>query len=49
MVDPKRNGEYRTPRWVKWSVGIAIVLIIMVVSHFFIGGMAGLHSMPTGG
>ena len=49
MVDPKKSGEYRTPGWVKWSAGIAIVLIILVVSHFFIGGMAGLHSMATGG
>ena len=49
MVDPKKNGEYRTPRWVKWSAGIAIVLILLIVAHFFIGDMAELHSMPTGG
>lgn len=38
-----------TPRWVKVSAVIAIVLVLLFVTHLFFGGMPGTHGLPAGG
>jgi hypothetical protein len=38
-----------TPRWVKISGIIAIVLILLFAIHLNFGGMPGAHSLPAGG
>ena len=38
------------PRWVKISAIIAVVVLLPIILHYiFGGGMAGMHSLPTGG
>ena len=49
MIDPEFDGKYQTPRWVKWSAWIGIILILLVVAHIFVGGMSQVHSMLSGG
>lgn len=49
MSDPEFDGKYHTPWWVKWSALIGIILILLVVVHFFVGGMLQIHSTPSGG
>lgn len=54
MADRPRYPDTGTPRWVKVSGIIAIVLVLLFVIHLLTGfpGMSvmpGTHAPPTGG
>ena len=42
------SGE-GTPRWVKISGIIAVVLVLLFVIHLIFGGMPGTHVLPSDG
>ena len=45
------TADYKgAPRWVKISTSIAVILVLLLISHFFFGGdMAGMHGSATAG
>ena len=47
--DPAMSQRPGTPRWVKVSGIIAVVLVLLFAAHLLIGGMPGTHALPAGG
>ena len=46
-----KADDYKgAPRWVKISALIAVFLLLLIISHFFLGGgMAGMHGAASSG
>jgi hypothetical protein len=48
MADLTPGNGGGTPRWVKVSGVIAMVLVLLFVFHIFFGGMPETHALPAG-